>query len=326
MAAVIGGRRGSMDETAFVYPDFASVRDFGLVRVGGSGLANCLISWARASVLADRTGGRRIAATWPSLRIGPILRREKDVRLYAGLFVPEADAVTGVRKLHLLARCKRRVFALPSDIERAEPGTLYVCDGSRIVPEYFEGLFAHRDDLRRRLLAMTRQRWKDRAAANQGADIAVHVRLGDFLSAPTPGMPAFNVRIPVEWYRDRIERIRAEAGRSLTVRVFSDGSDAELAPLLAMRDVERARGGNSIADILALSRSAILVSSGSTFSMWAAFLGEGASISHPGRLFQRVKAVEALEIESATGSALPTTFLEQVFDRGIALHNQAARA
>jgi hypothetical protein len=315
-----------MDETAFVYPDFASVRDFGLFRLGGSGLANCLIAWARASVLADRTGSRRIAATWPSLRIGPILRREKDVRLYAGLFVPEADAVTGIRKLDLLARRKRSVVALPNEIDRAEPGTIYVCDGSRIVPEYFEGLFDHRDDLRRRLLAMTRQRWKDRAAANQGADIAVHVRLGDFLAAAPPGVPAFNVRIPVEWYRDRIERIRAEAGRRLTVRVFSDGSDAELAPLLTMRDVERARGGNAIADILALSRSAILVSSGSTFSMWAAFLGEGASISHPGRLFQRVKPLEALEIESAAGSALPRRFLEQVFDRGGPLSTQVASA
>lgn len=308
-----------MQETAFVYPDFASVRDFGLFRVGGSGLANCLIAWARASVLADRTGSRRIAATWPSLRIGPILRREKDVRLYADLFVPEADAVAGLRKLHLLARSRRKGFALPDEIARAEPGTLYVCDGSRIVPEYFEGLLAHRDELRRRLLAMTRQRWKDRAAANAGAEVAVHVRLGDFLAAAPAGTPAFNVRIPIGWYRDRIERLRAEAGRRLTVRVFSDGSDAELAPLLSLPDVQRARGGNAIADILALSRAPILVSSGSTFSMWAAFLGDGASISHPGRLFQRVKPDEAVEVESAAGSALPRRFLEQAFDRAAPL-------
>jgi hypothetical protein len=50
--------------------------------------------------------------------------------------------------------------------------------------------------------------------------------------------------------------------------------------------------------------------------MWAAFLGDGASISHPGRLFQRVKPDEALEVESAAGSALPRRFLELALDGG----------
>ena len=169
-----------MSQISYVYPNFASVRDFGLFRIGGSGLANCLLSWARASVFADRTGSQRIAGTWPSIRLGPLLRGERDVRLYTGLFETEADAIGGLRKLALLATLPKRRIILPTDVDIIEPGVVYVVDGSCIVPYYFQGLRDHRDELKRRLLVMTRRKSERLAADHSGADIAVHVRTRGF--------------------------------------------------------------------------------------------------------------------------------------------------
>ena len=123
-------------------------------------------------------------------------------------------------------------------------------------------------------------------------------------------MPSYNTRIPVEWYVDRIERLRAELGSNLNVRVFSDGTDGELEPLLKLKNLERATRGNAISDIISLSRSKILVASGSTFSLWASFIGDGPAIYYPKRMFQRLKSSENAEIESAPGEALPSSFLD----------------
>ena len=55
--------------------------------------------------------------------------------------------------------------------------------------------------------------------------------------------------------------------------MFSDASDEELRPLLGRPNVQRAFFGSSVADLLAMSTASVLIASGSTFSMWAAYLG-----------------------------------------------------
>ena len=53
-----------------------------------------------------------------------------------------------------------------------------------------------------------------------------------------------------------------------------------------------------MADLLALSRSELLIASGSTFSMWASYLGRMPVIWYPGRLKQKLYFDnEALEVE-----------------------------
>ena len=60
----------------------------------------------------------------------------------------------------------------------------------------------------------------------------------------------------------------------LSVKVFSDGADDELADLLVIPGVERADYGNALADMVAISRCRCLIGSDSTFSGWGAFLGD----------------------------------------------------
>ena len=78
-----------------------------------------------------------------------------------------------------------------------------------------------------------------------------------------------------------VELVRSSAGWSVPVNVFSDGTDEELKDLLQMPDVKRVFFGNSIADIVALSKAPLMIASGSSFSLWARFLGNCSSISFP---------------------------------------------
>ena len=70
--------------------------------------------------------------------------------------------------------------------------------------------------------------------------------------------------------------------------VFSDGKEEELRPLLALGNVERVCFGSSIADILAMSRAKLLVASGSSFSMWARYLGRMTTVMFPNQVKQKI--------------------------------------
>ena len=62
----------------------------------------------------------------------------------------------------------------------------------------------------------------------------------------------------------------------------------ELSELLALPDCVRCGFTSSIGDMIGLSRASILVASGSTFSMWASYLGRMPVVWHPGQLRQRL--------------------------------------
>jgi hypothetical protein len=88
--------------------------------------------------------------------------------------------------------------------------------------------------------------------------------------------------------------------------VFSDGTDEELAALLALPAVQRRDYGSGLGDMLGLSRSKLLIASGSTFSMWGSYLGQVPTIWHPRKLLQHVLLEHPdREIEWAHGNALP---------------------
>ena len=88
------------------YPRFDGVDLLGL-RVGGPGLGNLLLTWARCHVKASAFGEPVIRPTWPQLKIGPLLRREADVRWYGDLFSPSPFELGGLRRAWLLLRADR---------------------------------------------------------------------------------------------------------------------------------------------------------------------------------------------------------------------------
>jgi hypothetical protein len=279
--------------------------DLGVVRILGDGLGNLLFPWARSIVCARKHGLVPIAPTWPQIKAGPILRNEPDKRFYAGLFDCSPEYVRGLHKLYLLATQPRVAEdEFIGSGERAGSGEvrsgIVVFSGMN---GFFERILPDHEVVWRELIAMTRPQHKRGLTFNFANSISAHVRLSDFKVG--------RQETDMAWFVDTVTRLRSEVGARTRLLVFSDGSDEELGPLLDLGNANRVSFGSSIADILALSRSRVLVGSrGSTFSMWASYLGRMPVVWPGGKSVQRLypDAPEA-ELVRGLGEALPAPFV-----------------
>ena len=148
------------------------------------------------------------------------------------------------------------------------------------------------------MLAMTKPQY--RPAPNHQPHIALHVRMGDFNSPPSIDelrTGAKNSRIPVEWYVHMLAGLRMHLGPVPAI-LFSDGVDEDLAPLLKMPNVGRSEARSAVTDLLSIGQSSLVISSGSGFSFWGAFLGNSPRICFPGQRFVKVlNSPTGLELE-----------------------------
>ncbi|HEX3443111.1 MAG TPA: hypothetical protein VHS80_00220, partial [Chthoniobacterales bacterium] len=144
-----------------------------------------------------------------------------------------------------------------------------------------------------------------------GARFACHVRLGDY--NPSPETPSeANARLPMDWYIAQLRSV-LQAWPGIPIDLFSDGNDGELNELLQLPDVRRADHGDPVADLLAMTQARLLICSGSTFSAWAAFLGQMPTIWYPERcasLFGEQTLPNA--IHRQTAEPLSASFCERV--------------
>jgi hypothetical protein len=296
----------------YCYPKLSD-RDLLVVRLLGPGLGNLLFPWARALVMSSHAGYQLIAPTWPQLKVGTLLRREPDTRFYSGLFDASPSALTGMRRLvALLAR--KRIAEHEADSAR---------DGDVIEFSGMKGLFLpilnDHAVVRAGLLEITRPSHQAGLHFDFSNSISLHVRLGDFAAAASQQellLGKVNLRVPLTWYADMVRGVRDRFGSHIKVYIFSDGSDSELAPLLTMHNCSRLTFGSSIADLLALSRSNLLVASGSTFSMWASYLGRMPVLWHPGQLRCKLYDDSILECEAAAAESLAELSREKIISLG----------
>ena len=261
----------------------------GAFRLRGVGLANCLFPWARCAVASKRYGLERIASTWPQLCHRQWLRWDRDKRCYFGLFDEGDDVIRGPRKIGLLA-AKPRIneHDFLADPAKYSDGVV-VFSG---IDGYFQDLLGEHEEVRRMLIAATKPGHKRALERDAAPEIFVHIRYGDAVPADTPKGRSLKIRYhlrqPMSWFIHVVNELRGQVGACVPVRVFSDASDAELGPLLALSEVTRMTFGSSIADLLALSTAKVLVASGSTFSMWASYLGRMPVIWPAGQRRQRL--------------------------------------
>ncbi len=290
---------------AFCYPKLSKL-DLLVCRLGGPGLGNLLFPWARAKVLAQQHGHRFVPPAWPQLKLGPLVRGELDSRSYFSLFRNLSTDVRGFRRLMVLLIGKR---ILENQHLTAKDGDVIVIEG---MAGMFNSILPHSEFLRGELIAMLQLNRLPELGIKVGASgsIAVHVRFGDFSavdqSASRHGES--NCRQPIEWYVAAVDAARAILGENMQVNVFSDAADGELKLLLGMSNVRRVDGNSAIEDILLISRHQLLIASGSTFSMWASFLGQMLTIWFPGQKKSRQVRQASSEVEFEPGSPLPSTF------------------
>jgi hypothetical protein len=161
-------------------------------------------------------------------------------------------------------------------------------------PHYsFAGLNGHAPLLRRDLWAITRPRQLQRARSVPLAPIGINIRCGrDFRPPPAAGAGAEWIgwlqQTPLAWFMETLQAVRDLAGEPVPALVVSDGSEQQLRPLLDLPAVRLVRPTTAIIDLMVLSRTRLLLGSGSSsFSAWAAFLGQQTAITAPGHPFSR---------------------------------------
>jgi hypothetical protein len=266
--------------TAWIYPSLPGGPDYGLIRIAGAGIGNCLYVYFHAVVLAKQANARIIAPTWSSVKIGPLLRMERSLRRYGMMFRAHPDEVHGPMKAMLLASLwpghTRIQLGTGQPVSIAPEGLTIV----QATEFSFDGLHPYRAMIRDRLLEVLATPPAVRPNWGAGDYAGVHIRLGDFVPMqPNQIMTGrvANMRISLDWYEGVIRRVRS-VFPDLPIHIFSDGREQELAKLLALKGVSLRRESTDIADLLALAQATLLIGSNSTFSRWAAFLGDMPSI------------------------------------------------
>jgi hypothetical protein len=264
-----------------------SKTDLVFFRLGGDGLGNLLFTWARCLAACHVNGWPMVWPAWPSFKPKNWRVNPYDKRLYAGLFRPAPDYVSGPGKLREVAL--RKWFSEAETGEaRAHGRALVVFRGrGRLFADFLE----HQPLVRQGLLRITRARHLAGYRDTSGAPVRVHVRRGDFESRQTLEEISgrHNVALPIQWYVAALQAVRAACGQTVPAQVCSDGTEEELRPLLRLPGVQRVSYGSSVADLWALSRARVLITSGSTFSMWASYLGQAPTIWYPGKMLQRLR-------------------------------------
>ena len=286
--------------------------DLGVIRVtkDAPGLANLLFPWARAVVASQRTGLPMLWPTWRQTGVGALVRRELP-RFYGNLFTPSPRYIRGIGK-QIDLRTLHQVPEFP--MEKAPPYSTNHLYRFSLIGDLFSPILKDHELVRERLFEIVRA--EHRPDGHSIPYIGVHVRLGDF-SRPASDRDLdirngrVNFRMPIEWYTHAIRLIREVVGSAYPVKLFSDGTDAELAPVMALENVSRVPPTSALRDILNLSQAGVVIASGSTFSMWASYLGRMPVIWHAGQLRQRLYWDRPeIEIEIAGNGRLPPSFVD----------------
>jgi len=250
----------------YIFVSLGKMESLG-VRLGGAGLGNIMFPWATALVYAKKHNLKRIQTTWKNLKFGTFIRKERDKRMYMNLFL-ETDGISGFKKFFLLNFSNNiMVFSGMNDL--------------------FEPFKNDQKFVKSELIKIINPYHIKRANEFNSNSIAIHIRMGDFANPINEKVlrnGAWNYRLPIKWYICLIEKIQKES--DLPIYIFSDAEDCELKEILAYDNCNRAYFGSSISDMLALSTCKVLISSASTFSMWASFLGQMPTIWFPGQMRQ----------------------------------------
>jgi hypothetical protein len=249
-----------------------------------AGLGNRLMPWARACVYAQAHGLAMLAPQWSQLKIGPLLRGEKDLRLYHNLFQRHPQHIGGLKAAWL----KRSAAPLPEPEDLTQPPAPNGKSGVFVFSEerdHFRRLNGWHEFLGRELQTITRRQWLDRAAAWGDIPIGMHIRRGDFRAPADESqlLQTGHLQVPLKWFGETVKAIRRAVGQNVRAVFTSDGTEEEMRELLEIENVERADTGSAIGDLLLLSKSRVFLASGSSFSAWASFLGQMPTATHPGQ-------------------------------------------
>jgi hypothetical protein len=308
---VISGPLTRLASALRARPRASASGPYGYPEVGRSGLGNMFFPWARCFLWCKDQGLPMLAPIWFRLRVGPYLRRERDKRNYFRFFGSDGY-ITGVRQVRLLLTGER----VPETSLRGAPPEKGVVIFKGLA-NLFQDIAGRHSDVAQELRRITKPQYLDASTCRRDF-IGIHVRRGDFSlprSAQMLHEGRWNYQIPVDWYLESLRELRREIP-GIEALVFSDGT-SDLGPLLREPRTAFYGGRHAITDMFSLSRARVIIASGSTFSMWASYLGQAPAIWFPGQRRQSLVSTPvpfALEPEWESG-ALPPSFAAAVQSR-----------
>jgi len=245
----------------------------------GAGLGNLLFPISRAVIARETLGGTLILPTMRQIKFGPILRKERDKRIYNNIF---RHRTASEMRDWSIARIRRNVAENESLSTAGSITRVYSGLGRQ-----FHDLADHSLLVRNFLESHSRL-----PVPNGKFQIAVHVRLGDF-SEPSTGAASQNTRVPLEWYRHAVEHARELLGNKVSRGIlFTDDDPHRVIEALGLEGFIPEPPGNALTSILRLGQADILVGSRSTFSLWGRYLGAQAAIWPSGFNLERYSRVD----------------------------------
>jgi hypothetical protein len=262
-----------------------------LALLPNAGLGNKLFPWARAAVFAKKNNIPLAVIGWSRLRPRAILRGKGGERQYRRYFVSRTRELA---KAAFTVAISQKIIVEPSLAESESPRrAIYLFNKIPHWSDLFGEIREHRDLVRNSFyLELAFATKSVLHGALPHSFIAMHVRRGDFREL-RPGeqfRDAGGVRTPLTYFEALIEEIRARRRQSCPVILFSDGTDLELAQLLALPNVTRSKASNDVLDLLLMSKASLIISSaGSTFSQWAGFLADSPLLIHPDHIHMPIR-------------------------------------
>lgn len=262
------------------YPKLSN-NDFHLFRSPGAGLGNLLFPWARAELLAKKYNGYLIAPTWRNLKLGPILRREKDFRTYGDVFKHRS-----IKKFMQDAYVKNKLRTHHITEEDFLASLGYGLVEVEGMGNYFSDITHGKEYLKERLIEISID------PPTKSIDgIAMHIRMGDFQEIKEEKYSR-NSRIALEWFVKEAYRLRDILGNQDIIIFTDDTSGRVKKEFEVIENIKFAPVATAIQDILKLSSANHIVCSNSTFSLWAVFLSDATVSVKYRELFEDYKIHE----------------------------------
>lgn len=260
----------------------------------GSGIGTRLFPWARATHFSEKYGIKMLAPHWIQPRIGPLLRGGIDLSSYhrqillMGLFKHGPNNITGFKRFALEMKSNHLLEPNIDDLVNGKynlptKGIInFSGDNGRF--KYLNGQSSY---FREKLIGITNRKWLKFIENKGNFAIGINVRMGNDFVTPKNGDIIKNheaIKTPIDWFVNSLKVIRRNTEENLPAIVVTDGTEESVAPLINMKNVTLLRPGCAISDLLILSNCKILLrSGGSSFSAWAAYLGQMPAISPPGQ-------------------------------------------
>ena len=256
-----------------------------LAKLPKAGLANKLLVWARALVFAKENNYKLFVIGWFDFKIGPFLRNEKKKRIYykyfSRIYTPNFIELFKILFLY------KKINVESTYKNYSNPKKVYVFNQIPQWQNYFEGLTLNREFIKMSFIKMLNEGYKEIYNNCETPVICVHIRCSDFIIDNKNLGKKANVRTPIGYFIEIINKIRESVNKNFPVTIFTDGNPSDMDKIKRLSNTRFSNSNSDLEDMIKLSKSKIIITScNSTFSYWAAFISNSPVIIHPSHQIQ----------------------------------------